>query len=149
RPVRWKHVIGKSAVQLGSANTTKEPTMTVRAGRILGVSVAGVFNADWLGSEPVCGPVTAVDSWIRNVLAQYNPVLNREVCPFITRALDRCTIFYAPVVGCRSPDDVIAVMEELISQFAVLRPHDGPDAQLKTLVAIFVDVQSEDAASIV
>ena len=123
--------------------------MTVRAARILGGSVAGVFRADWLASQPACGPVIAVDTWIRNVLGRYSSALNREVCPFITPALERNTIFYAPVKGCRSPDDVIAVMEELISHFEVLHPRDGPDAQLKALVAIFVDVQPEDAARIV
>ena len=123
--------------------------MTARAGRTLGGSIVGLFRADWLTSQPACGPVTAVDTWIRNVLAQYSPVLNRQVCPFITRALDRCTIFYAPVTGCLSPDDVIVAMEELVSHFEILRPRDGPDAKLKTLVAIFVDVQPEDGARIV
>ena len=123
--------------------------MTERTARILGGSVAGVFRADWLATQPACGPVAAVDTWIRKVLAQYSLLLNREVCPFITPALERCTIYYAPVMGCRSPDEVIAVMEELMSHFEVLRPRDGPDAQLKTLVAIFVDVQPEDGARIV
>jgi hypothetical protein len=139
----------KNAVQLQVVNTTKEPTMTERAARILGGSIAEVFRADWLANQRACGPIAAVDTWIRNVLAQYSPVLNREVCPFITPALERRTIFYAPVMGCRSPDDVIAVMEELITHFEVLRPRNGPDAQLKVLVAIFVDVQPEDAARIV
>jgi hypothetical protein len=52
-------------------------------------------------------------------------------------------------MGCCSPDDVIAVMEELISIFEVLRPRDGADARLKTLVAIFVDVQPDDGVRIV
>jgi len=123
--------------------------MTVRAARVLGGSVAGVFRPDWLASQPACGPVTAVDTWIRNVLARYSSALNREVCPFITPAFERCTVFYAPVMGCCSPDDVIAVMEELISIFEVLRPRDGADARLKTLVAIFVDVRPDDGARIV
>jgi CRP/FNR family cyclic AMP-dependent transcriptional regulator len=120
-----------------------------QASKTLGGSIVGILRADALAAQPACGPVTTVDAWIRDVVAQYAPALDREVCPFVRPALDRGTLFYAPVMGCRSPDDVTAVIEELVSRFEALRPRDGPDAHLKTLVAVFVDVQPEDANRIV
>jgi hypothetical protein len=114
-----------------------------------GGSIVGVIRADALADQPASEPVNAVDAWIHKVVAQYSPALNREICPFVTPALERCTLFYAPVTSCRSSADVITVMEELISQFEVLHPRDGADTRLKTLVAIFVDVRPDDAQSIV
>jgi CRP/FNR family transcriptional regulator, cyclic AMP receptor protein len=131
------------------ANMVREPNATVRGSRTLEPSVVSIFGADALADQPACGPVIAVDAWIRDVVAQYHPALHREVCPFIAPAIERHTLFYAPVTGCRSPDHVIVVMEELVSRFENLRPQDGPDARLKTLSAIFIDVQPEDAHRIV
>jgi hypothetical protein len=112
-------------------------------------SISDVFRADALVDHPASQQVNAVDAWIRHTIAQHHPLLRREVCPFVTPALERGTLFYAPVMGCRSPNDVVAVMEELVARFQVLQPRDGPDAHLKTLVAIFVDVQPEDAGRVV
>ena len=108
-----------------------------------------VVRADAVAGHPASGPVTAVDAWIRGVVAQHHQVLGRVVCPFVAPALERHTLFYAPVTGCRRPEDVVAAMEELVGHFVGLPPLNGPDAQLRTLVAIFVDVESRDARRVV
>jgi hypothetical protein len=124
-------------------------TLNEAVPRPVGPSIIGIIRAEALTDEVACERVKEVDAWIRNVIAQYTPVLNREICPFVTPALERRTLYYAPVRSCNSSADVIAVMEELISQFDALCPRDGADERLKTLVAIFVDVRPEAAERIV
>jgi CRP/FNR family cyclic AMP-dependent transcriptional regulator len=108
-----------------------------------------IVRADAVADHSASRLVTAVDAWIRGVVAQYHPVLERPVCPFVARALERHTLFYAPVSGCRCPEDVVAGMDELLEHFVALPPMNGPDTQLRTLVAIFVDVESRDARRVV
>jgi CRP/FNR family cyclic AMP-dependent transcriptional regulator len=100
------------------------------------------------GNAP-SGPVAAVDAWIRQVIAQHHPTLGRVICPFVPPALERGHLYYAPVSDCRCPEDVVFVMDELVDRFGALPPVHGRDAQLKTLVAIFVDVDARDAERVV
>jgi len=108
-----------------------------------------VVRADAVAGHAVSGPVTAVDAWIRGVVAQHHPLLGRVICPFVAPALERHTVFYAPVRGCRHPEGVVAAMDELVGHFVALPPLNGPDTHLRTLVAIFVDVESRDAERVV
>lgn len=117
----------------------------LRAGELTGV----VVGADSLGAPDMDGPLTAADVWIREVIGAHHPVLGRVLCPFVPPALDRGTMYYAPVTGCRSVDDVVAVMDELVERFVALPPMTGPDTQLKTLVAFFVDVDAGDGERVV
>jgi hypothetical protein len=95
------------------------------------------------------GGIAAVDEWLRTVIGEHHPLLERRICPFVPPALERGTLSYAAVRGCRSPADVVAAMEELGERFLDLPPLAGPDAQLKTLVAVFVDIDAEGAEPLV
>jgi hypothetical protein len=94
-------------------------------------------------------PVVAVDAWIRGMVARFHPVLGRVVCPFVPPSLERDLLFYAPVRDCRHPEDVVSVMGELIERFGTLPPVQGREAQFKTVVAVFVDIDARDAARVV
>ncbi len=108
-----------------------------------------VVRADALVGAEMSGPVGTTDAWIREVIGQYHSVLDRVLCPFVPPALERGTLFYAPVSGCRRPEDVVTVMENLIERFVALPPLGGPDVNLKALVAIFVDVDASDRDRVV
>jgi CRP/FNR family transcriptional regulator, cyclic AMP receptor protein len=108
-----------------------------------------VVRADALGAAEIAGPVTATDSWIREVIGAHHPVLGRLLCPFVPPALDRATVYYAPISGCRSAEEVMRMMEALVERFVALPPRTGPDTHLKTLVAIFVDIEPSDGERVV
>ena len=115
------------------------------AGELAGV----VVRADALDASATPGPVAAVDAWIRGAIGASHPVLGRVVCPFVAPALAHGSMYYAPVHGCRSSEDVVAVMDELMERFVGLAPRSGPRTHLKALVAIFVDVEAADGERIV
>jgi hypothetical protein len=95
------------------------------------------------------GAVAAVDAWVRAVIGEHHPLLERRICPFVPPALEQGTLSYAAVRGCRSPADVVAAMDEVVERFLEGSPLAGPEAQLKTLVAVFVDVGAADAERVV
>jgi L-tyrosine C(3)-methyltransferase len=95
------------------------------------------------------GVVAEIDAWVRAVIGQHHPLLGRRICPFVPLALEQGSLSYAGARGCRSPADVVVVMEELVARFPGLPPLAGPEAQLKTLVAVFVDVEAADAERVV
>jgi hypothetical protein len=101
------------------------------------------------GDATVFQQLEMVDSWLREVVACRNAALGRAICPFVAPALRRGTIHYAAVTGCRSPEDTVYVMDELVEQYFALEPGSGPDTRLKTLIAAFVDVDSNAAEDIV
>ena len=101
--------------------------------------------ADCIAPDVMAG----VDAWIRRVIALDHPILGKPTCPFVAPALQRDTLFYSAITGCRSPDDVISVMDDLVEQFIALPPLNARDGQLKTLVAVFVDVMAADAERVV
>ena len=96
-----------------------------------------------------CDVLASTDAWIRGVIAADHPILGKPVCPFVTPALHRNMLFYSAITGCRSSQDVINIMDELIERFIALPPLSAHDAQLKTLVAVFVDVEPTDAETVV
>jgi hypothetical protein len=126
-----------------------DPSPGDRAALAAGELTDVVVRADTLAGTETSGPVSATDAWIRRVIAQHHSVLERVLCPFVPPALERGTLFYAPVSGCRRAEDVVAVMENLTERFVALPPLNGPDAHLKTLVAIFVDVEARDGQRVV
>ena len=95
------------------------------------------------------GVVAEIDAWVRAVIGQHHPLLERRICPFVPPALEQGKLSYAVARGCRSPADVVVVTEELVERFLKLPPLAGPKAQLKTLVAVFVDVEAADAERVV
>jgi CRP-like cAMP-binding protein/SAM-dependent methyltransferase len=95
------------------------------------------------------GAIAGVDVWVRTVIGEHHPLLHRRICPFVPPALERGTLSYVAVRGCRSPADVVAAMEQLVERFLELPPLAGLEAQLKTLVAVFVDVDAADAGRVV
>ena len=113
------------------------------------VRASPILPAAAVAGQVGSGAVAAVDAWVRGVVAQYHPVLGRAMCPLVAPALERSTLFYTSVRGCRCPEDVIVVMDELIDRFGALPPLNGRDMHLKTLVAIFIDVDAEDADRVV
>ncbi len=127
----------------------ERPSPKGRAALRAGKLTAVVVRADAVGTTDTPGPVAAVDAWIRDVVGAQHPVLGRLLCPFVPPALGRGTLYYAPVAGCRTPDDVQTVMDELVERFVALPPATGPETQLKTLVAIFVDVDPADGERVV
>ena len=110
---------------------------------------SAILAAAAVAGDAASGPVAAVDAWIRGVIAQHHPVLGRVICPFVPPALERGLLFYAPVSDCRRAEDVVFVMDELVDRFGALPPVHGRAAQLKTLVAIFIDVDARDAERVV
>ena len=126
-----------------------DPNSGDRAALAAGELTDVVVRADALAGTVTLGPVSAIDAWIHGVIAQQHSVLGRVLCPFVPRALERGTFFYAPVSGCRRAEDVIAVMDSLVERFVALPPLTGPDAQLKTLVAIFLDLEPRDGQAVV
>lgn len=124
---------------------SQDEQVALWAGELTGV----VVRADALGTPTTSGTVTAVDAWIRRVVGARHPLLARVVCPFVSPALERRTLYYAPVDGCRSSEDVVAVMDVLVERFVALPPLIGSDTRLRTLVAIFVDVGASDGERIV
>jgi CRP/FNR family transcriptional regulator, cyclic AMP receptor protein len=108
-----------------------------------------VAPADLAAAHEKVGALAAVDTWLRDVIAAHHPVLNRTVCPFVGPAIERGTLFYRLISGCRSTADVVAAMEEVVEEFVALAPQTGSDAYLRTLVAIFDDVPPEDAQRVV
>jgi L-tyrosine C(3)-methyltransferase len=95
------------------------------------------------------GVVAEIDAWVRAVIGQHHPLLDRPICPFVPPALEQGRLSYAAARGCRSPADVVEVMEELVARFLELPPLAGPEAQMKTLVTVFVDVEAADAERVV
>ena len=63
------------------------------------------------------GAVAAVDAWVRAVIGEHHPLLERRICPFVPPALEQGTLSYAAVRGCRSPADVVAAMDEVVERF--------------------------------
>jgi SAM-dependent methyltransferase len=93
--------------------------------------------------------VARVHAWVRDVIGEHHRALGRRVCPFVPPALERGTLSYALVSGCPSAADVVGAMETVVDRFLDLPPLAGPEAQLKTLVAVFVDVDATAAEQVV
>ena len=93
--------------------------------------------------------VARVDAWVRHVIGAHHSILERRVCPFVPPALERETLWYAAVSGCRSIADVVRTMETVVDLFFDMQPLAGAEAQLKTIVAVFLDIDAAAAEEIV
>jgi uncharacterized protein DUF6875/cyclic nucleotide-binding protein len=112
-------------------------------------SIGTVVAADSVARGEVVGLMADVDAWVRRVIGQRLPDVAHPICPFISPALERGGIYYVPVTRCRRAEDVVAAVSALVDQFVALPPRGGHGTQLKTLVAVFVDIDDKDAASVV
>lgn len=90
-----------------------------------------------------------VHDWMIGTVAMRHPVLERVVCPFVPTALERETLVYSAISGCRTPADVMAVMDELIERFLDYAPAGEGASRHKTVVGVFVDLSREDGERLV
>ena len=93
----------------------------------------------------------AVADWIRTFVARPHEDLGRAgpVCPFVSGALERGTLWLAPeqTVG-RSVPEVAALVSGYQRLFLDARPTDGDDAIYKSIVVVFTDLPADRAGKV-
>ncbi|WP_413992013.1 DUF6875 domain-containing protein [Labrys okinawensis] len=90
----------------------------------------------------------AVVDWIYTFVARPHKDLGRPgpVCPFVPLALERKTLWLAAEqIADRSLLDVVKLVDGYKKRFLDLRPYDGHDANYKSMVLVFSDLQAVHA----
>jgi hypothetical protein len=90
----------------------------------------------------------AVADWIESFVARPHEDLGRAgpVCPFVTGALERKTLWLAPEqIGGRSVPDVVQLVSDYKKLFLNAQPVDGDDTSYKSLVVVFSDLSADRA----
>jgi hypothetical protein len=90
----------------------------------------------------------AVADWITTFVARPHEDLGRAgpVCPFVPEALERETLWLAPVqIADRSVPDAVDLINGYQRLFLDARPADGDDAIYKSFVVVFTDLPADRA----
>jgi hypothetical protein len=90
----------------------------------------------------------AVAHWITTFVARPHSDLGRTgpVCPFVTDALERHTLWLAPErVAERSGPDVVELIKSYQRRFKEALPSEGDDATYKSFVIVFTDLPAHNA----
>lgn len=93
----------------------------------------------------------AVADWIKAFVTRPHKDLGRAgpVCPFVPGALERRTLWLAPVqIADRSASDVVELMSDYKRLFLDTEPVDGDEAIYKVIVVVFTDLSPDRAQAI-
>jgi hypothetical protein len=93
----------------------------------------------------------AVADWIKSFVARPHKDLGRSgpVCPFVPRAWERQTLWLAPErTADRSLLDIVNLINGYRNLFLDAQPIDGDDADDKSIVVVFTDLQPDRAKNL-
>jgi hypothetical protein len=93
----------------------------------------------------------AVADWIKTFVARPNKDLGRAgpVCPFVPGALERKTLWLAPVrIGDRDVTAVVELINGYQRRFLDTPPTDGVDAKYKVIVVVITDLPADRAKGV-
>ena len=102
-------------------------------------------------AEHDLGALQAVADWIKAFVTKPHRDLGRPgpVCPFVPGALERKTLWLAPVqIADRSVPDVVELMSDYKRLFLDAQPTEGDDAIYKVIVVVFTDLSPDRAQAI-
>ena len=92
-----------------------------------------------------------VADWINSFVARPHKDLGHAgpVCPFVPGALERHTLWLAPVqIADRDVPDVVELMSDYKRLLLDTQPTDGDDAIYKVIVVVFTDLSPDQAQAI-
>lgn len=90
--------------------------------------------------------------WVDHYICQPHPQLGRDgaVCPYVSTAMEKGLFWLAAHRGQRpSVEDVFTVGITFRDWFLEIEPLQGGDAQYKTILILFPDMQDQDAPDII
>ena len=93
----------------------------------------------------------AVADWIKSFVAKPHEELGRPgpVCPFVPGALERQTLWLAPVhIADRDVPAVAELMNGYRRRFLDTPPADGDDVKYKVIVVVFTDLPADRAKGV-
>jgi hypothetical protein len=96
--------------------------------------------------------LAAVTQWAREFLCQPHPALGRagRVCPYAQPALDNGTFWLTVLPGAApTPAEIAAAVAACRERFTSLAPRSGRDAQFKTILLVFPELDHRDAPALV
>ena len=89
-----------------------------------------------------------VSNWITTFVAKHHKDLGRAgpVCPFVPGALERNTLWLAPVqIADQGVADVVDLVSSYQRLFLGAQPADGDDVIYKSIVLVFTDLPADRA----
>lgn len=102
--------------------------------------------------EEYRGPLTEIARWAEDFLCNPHAELGRDgsVCPYTRPAMEKHTFWLTVCPGANpSLDEVYALVLEYRDWFRELEPREGHNAQFKTILIAFPDIQPAAAPQII
>jgi hypothetical protein len=103
-------------------------------------------------AENVPEALTVVMQWISSYVIKPHHQLGRQgvVCPFVPHSLRMKALWLAQVRTTSGSRDVLcSIVSRYLDEYRLLEPRTGHDAELKTLILVFPDIQDRDAHSLI
>ena len=110
--------------------------------------IDNLFLPEELEQNDLSAP-RAVASWIETFVTRPHKDLGRAgpVCPFLPRALERHTLWFAPErIANRSAADVVRLLIDYRDRLLRAQPVEGADASYKAIVIVIDDLPADRAA---